>query len=167
MFGIPFFGAYYQKGNYMNTKFEKEKENALKIINIDEFAAFVYMNADEKIGVKKDRFGKAIAETTVAQEIGEAAKLAHLAYVEDGINYYNAKRAFMYIEYSDEDRKNRSEKLYKAAAKKICFINSCCKNLYGSYFIKETVKTSDSESCEKLVNAFEFLIRHYEVESLA
>lgn len=73
--------------------FNDEMNNSLEIINMDIMAAFLYMYADEEVG--HDKNGK---PTTLVKEIGEVARMTHMAYVDDGINYYNTRHSMRMVE---------------------------------------------------------------------
>lgn len=137
--------------------YEQEKKQALELINAAAFVSFVYEFADETVGL--DRVG---APTTVRAEIGECARLAHKAYIDDGVSYYRSYSAFRSVEYSDEDMARRSSRLYFAAGKKLLFLSSAANRLAGRGFINRRIDKSDLTDITMLVDSFEWCVRHYD-----
>lgn len=142
----------------MDMNLAVEKMNALLTINVNSFAGFTFVYSDEFIG--KDKFGK---PTTLFHELGEVAKLTHQAYIKDGINYYNSKLSFSNAELTEEERIKNSNKRYKEAAKKLLFLNSCCKRTCNKSFIIRKIDINNEEAVKSLVDSFEFIVSHFEM----
>lgn len=132
--------------------FEKELEAVYALIDTKTLKNFLYNNAEEIVGVNRGQ------ETTLAMEIGEVAKMAHRAYIADGVNYYRSFSAFNSVE---GDSQERSERMYERAAKKLLFINAVCRSYTGESFLKRRIDKSDIDDCKELVDVFEFCVRNY------
>lgn len=137
---------------------QAEKVQALTFINVSSFAGFVYLNANTVVG--KDKLNN---PTTLEMEVSEVAKLSHRAYIEDGVNYYHSHQAFAIAGLSDEDLKKSSDRKYNAAAKKLLFLNSVAKRIYGKGFIQVKINLSDINNTRALVDSFEWIVAHYQV----
>lgn len=138
-----------------NYEYENEKTAAMAIINADHLRPFLYMNADVEVGVLNGR------PTTLREEVGEVARLAHKAYVGDGVNYFHSRTAYAIAEYSEEEQEKRSQKLYRMAASKILWLNSKSKELGCDGFLSVRVDKTNTEDTKKLVDAFEWIVRHF------
>lgn len=134
------------------TGFAKELEAVYELIDTQALKGFLYNHADEIVGVNRGQ------ETTLAMEVGEVAKMAHRAYISDGINYYRSYSAFNGVE---DDKEERSEHMYERAAKKLLFLNSVCKSYTGKAFLVRRIDKSSMEDCKALVDVFEFCVRNY------
>ncbi|MCR5669640.1 MAG: hypothetical protein K6G10_01425 [Butyrivibrio sp.] len=127
-----------------------ELASARGVFNTQALKDFLYQHAYDEVGV--DRAGNF---TTLACEVAEVARLAHKAYIADGVNYYHACEAHHMAEG------NNSKRMYERAAKKLLFLNSVAKKLTGSFFITKKIDKSDLDDCVELVDCFEFCVRNY------
>lgn len=141
------------------TLFMEEKLVALSVIKLESLSAFLYLHADTYVG-KKTVNEKEI-ETTLEQEVGEVARLSHIAYIADGINYYHNHQAMNRAELGKEVIEKNSKAMYMRAGKKLLFLNSVAKKLYGTGFISKKIDKNSVEDMTILTDAFEWCIRHY------
>ena len=133
--------------------FEAEVTKAHAVFDTGSLKKFLYEHANDVVG--KDRNGQ---ETTLIQEVGEVARMAHRAYIADGTNYYRSRSAFYSVECDQEER---SERMYIRAGKKLLFLNAVAKNLTGKYFIRQRHDKDCAEDMAVIVDAFEFCVRNY------
>ena len=136
--------------------YEQEKAQALSIFRTESLCNFLYIHAHDIVG--KDRNG---VSTTLMDEVGEVARMAHRAYVSDGVNYYRSGRCFSMAELDEETVKENSKRMYIRAAKKLFFLNSVSKSLTGEYIIARRIDDTSLEQVTALVDAFEWCVRHY------
>ena len=144
-----------------NLNFSAEKATALNTFNVFRLQAFLYENAFELVGEKQTSRGTVY--TTLEEEVADVVRLAHAAYIGDGINIYNRKAAFRAVETSEEEIKKRSENAYRKAANKLLWLSSKCKEMTTKGFVQVKVDKSDLSQCESLVDSFEFVVRNYEI----
>ena len=133
--------------------YEIDLKNATEIFDTDILRAFLYKHADEAITTE----GR-----TLISEISEVAKMSARAYVKDGVGFYNWRKQFAEAEVSEEEKAWRANRLFRSAAKKIIFLSTICKLMEGSSFLKKFISTENNESCKVLVDAFMFIVDHYD-----
>lgn len=162
LFSLPF-RALLRKGgitmattNTMNI-YEAEKAAARELIDFRMLGEFILTYAYTPVG--KSFAGK---DLTLIEEIGNVGKLEHKAFVQSGVNYYHYREAFALAELTDEEKEKKSNRLYKAAASKVLYLNTKARELKGDHFVIGKINKNDSEACEKLVTAFSWLIQHPE-----
>lgn len=143
----------------MVTLFEEEKAEALSLVKLENLSVFLYLHADDYVG-KKIVDEKEIP-TTLQEEVGEVAKLSHMAYIADGVNYYRSYHAMNRAEFDEEETEKSSKSLYMRAGKKLLFLNAVAKSLTGRGFIERKIDKSSVEDMTALVDAFEWCVRHY------
>ena len=137
----------------MESMFKQELVNVYQLIDTGALKQFLYTHASEIVGVTNG-----LRLTTLADEVAEVARLAHKAYVGDGINYY---RSYMAYNNAECDVDARSAHLYQQAAKKLLWLNSLSRSYTGDAFLVKKIDKSSSEDCKNLVDAFEFCVRNY------
>ena len=133
--------------------FEQERAAVYEIINTGAMKDFLYGFAHDVVG--RDRNG---IETTLIEEVGEVARMAHRAYVSDGVNYYRSRSAFNRAESNEVEN---SQRMYIRAAKKLLFLNAVSRKLTGNGFIIKRIDIDDLDVVTELVDAFEFCVRNY------
>lgn len=140
------------------TTFAAEVAQANSVFNTGSLKAFLYEHAHDEVGTDRNT-GLA---TTLIEEVGEVARMAHRAYISDGTNYYRSRSAFASVEMDDETKAERSDRMYIRAGKKLLFLNSVAKRLTGEYFLAKRFDTSSVKDMQELVDAFEFCVRNYD-----
>lgn len=140
--------------------FESERRGALTIINFEKFVAFFATNYEKYVGVRDN------TSTTLEEEVGTVMRLAEKAYMADAVDTFNyySRKAFSIVETTDIERKCRAAKLYKAAAKKILFLSSKCREACEDNlgFVKKKIDVTNQEEVKALVEAFEWVVTHVE-----
>ena len=123
------------------------------VFNTEALKSFLYGHAHDTVGT--DRLGHS---TTLIEEVGELARMAHRAYISDGTNYYRSRGAFASVETNQEEI---SKRMYVRAGKKLLFLNSVSKSLTGEAFIRGRRDKDDVYDMMTIVDAFEFCVRNY------
>ncbi len=126
-------------------------------INVGKMCKYLYEHAYEIVGED----GKGYP-TTLMNEVGEVARLAHKAYVASAVNLYNARKAYEAAELTDEEKERHSERQYNTAAKKICFLNTVAKAMGVDGFLAKKIDRNSPVDRRELVDAFEWVVTHYE-----
>lgn len=135
---------------------DNEKAEALAVFNVSALQNFLYLHADDYVG---ERNG---VKTTLIEEVSEVIKLAHKAYMNEGINYYNGRQAMRMVEFSEEEISARRDNNYLRAGKKILFLNGVSKRLTGRSFIKNRIDKENIAEVTRIVDSFEWIVRHYD-----
>ena len=142
--------------NTMNKTLAAEKRVAEQHIDVSVMMEFFSNYANDYIGVDK-RTG---LQTTLKQEVGQAAKLTHMAYVDDGVNYYRSYSARNIAELSVEERVAKSDALYKKAANKIAWLSRTSREYTGEFFLKDKIDFDNIDEVRAYVDSFEFVVAH-------
>ena len=138
----------------MNKVFENEMMMARSTFDAAALCDFLYSYAYKIVGV--DRHGNT---TTLKEEVAEVARMSHKAYVDDGVNYYRSRTAYIAAE---TDIQGNSSRMYIRAAKKLLFLNSKAKELMGKGFIAKKIYKESVSDMSALVDSFEFVVTHYD-----
>ena len=133
--------------------FQAEVAEARAVFDTETLKSFLYGHAHDTVGT--DRVGN---PTTLIEEVGELARMAHRAYISDGTNYYRSRGAFASVE---TDKEESSKRMYVRAGKKLLFLNSVSKSLTGETFIKGRRDKDNVNDMMVIVDAFEFCVRNY------
>lgn len=129
---------------------------ALEMIDFKGFHAFFALNSEKAVGVDKNG-----NPNTLREELSALMRLIMKAQVEetiDNVSFYS-KKAFLYVENSYEEHIAHSNNLYKAAARKLCFLSSRCKDAAQDKkgFVMVKVDFDNIEICKDLCLAFEWV----------
>lgn len=144
----------------MNTTellFEEERLNARAIIDGSLLKDFITINCYEEIG--KNRDGKS---KTLMEELKTLGGWHNKIQAIKISNYQKSKKAYSFVEYTDEERKDIAYHTYELSANKILWLNSICHSLLGEYFVKIKINKSQAKDVCDLVDGFAFCINHPE-----
>ncbi len=139
--------------------YNEERREAESLINVENLHSYLYMKGYEVIGTKRTKNGE--VPTTLEEQVLEVVRLAHKAYIADGINYYDRRAVNRTLLLSAEELAAYSENAYKKAAAKLIWISSKSKAAGFGFITRNRIDKENLEECQKVVDAFEFLIRNY------
>lgn len=105
-------------------------------------------------------------ETTVEQEIGAACHLIARAESDD-IDYFRSHGQVAFRQVEAESAKERKNRYYHSAAKKILFLSSKSKELIGSHIVVKKVDKNDQEEMMDLAEEFSDTLQYLADEARA
>ncbi len=144
----------------MNTIFHQEATEAKALINVKALYEFFSKEAYTVIGTKRTQNGD--VPTTLEEQALDVIRMAHTAYIADGVNYYNRRDVMRHLLLGEEELQRRSANAYRKAAAKLIWLSSKSRELGYGHILVRFVDKEDLEACQGVVDAFEFLIRNYE-----
>lgn len=131
----------------------KRSRKVREFIDVEKFLYFYSHHAFDEIGMDK----KGLL-TNLQFEIGEVTKLANAGFVGElaleEASFYKSRNLYSMVEMSEEERAERSSKLFNRAAAKILWLNAKCKELTDVPFLNCRVDKSNPVQVRELVVAF-------------
>lgn len=116
---------------------------------------FVCSCKEHAIGIYKGR------GTTIFEEMEALAySYRRIELLSVGASYYRTRDAYFFVEYTEEERVDKIDQLYRRSCKKILWLNQVSKSRLGFGFLKGYVNAEDPASAKALVDEFEETCYH-------